>query len=146
MKYEIMSEKLCLSSLKRNSFMKKKRTINITSVYQQLLELFPEIIFKTDSSAKLIYSNSAAFKAFGYSLDEFKRGISALQTVVPEDRARASENITRVMIGEKIGLNRYTALRREGTTFPVMRGGKIVGLIGVIIDITDLRNRTTKTF
>ena len=69
---------------------------------------------------------------------------------IPEDRDRAKENIKRRLRGEKFGANEYTALRKDGSTFPVLlhsapivREGKPVGLRGIIIDITE-RKRVEK--
>ncbi|MBW2118849.1 MAG: PAS domain S-box protein, partial [Deltaproteobacteria bacterium] len=48
------------------------------------------------------------------------------------------------MRGEDLGLTEYTALRKDGSTFPslfhstpIIRQGKPVGLRGFIIDITE---------
>ncbi|NIO07226.1 MAG: response regulator, partial [Deltaproteobacteria bacterium] len=66
------------------------------------------------------------------------------QMIVPEDRDRAKENIRRILSGEKLGGNEYQALRKDGSTFPVIiysspiiREGRPVGLRGIIVDITE---------
>jgi PAS domain S-box-containing protein len=112
--------------------------------FRELSELLPEIIFETDNKRELKFVNHAAYIQFGYSREEFDRGLNALQMLVPEDRERAEENIARVLRGEKIGSNEYTALRRDGTTFPILinsnpiiRGDRAVGLRGIMVDITE---------
>jgi PAS domain S-box-containing protein len=64
--------------------------------------------------------------------------------LVPEDRDRATANMRSVFIGKKSEGNEYTALRKDGSTFPViiysspvMQGDRVVGLRGVVIDITE---------
>ncbi len=54
------------------------------------------------------------------------------------------ENTQRILNGEKLGGIEYTALRKDGSTFPVIvyaapiiQGNKAVGLRGVTIDITE---------
>jgi PAS domain S-box-containing protein len=112
--------------------------------FRELSELLPEIVFEMDSKRGLKFVNHAAYTQFGYSREEFDSGLNALQMIAPKDRERAEENIERVLRGEKIGSNEYTALRKDGTTFPIMinsnpiiRGDKTVGLRGVMVDITE---------
>ena len=112
--------------------------------FRELSELLPQVIFEMDSKGDLKFVNHAAYIQFGYSREEFDSGLNALQMLAPEDRERAEENIERVLRGEKIGSNEYTALRKDGTTFPIIinsnpiiRGDRAVGLRGIMVDITE---------
>jgi signal transduction histidine kinase len=64
--------------------------------------------------------------------------------IVPKDRERARDNVGKILKGEKSGLNEYTALRKDGSTFPVIihsapifKEGKPVGLRGFMVDISE---------
>jgi PAS domain S-box-containing protein len=112
--------------------------------FRELAELLPETIFEMDAAGTLTLVNQKAFDQFGYSQKEFKQGLSGFDMIAPVDRQRVLENATRVMKGEKIGLSEYHALRKDGSTFPVIigsnaifRDGKPVGLRGIIIDISE---------
>jgi PAS domain S-box-containing protein len=112
--------------------------------FRELSELLPEVIFETDNKGVLKFVNHAAYTRFGYSQEEFEAGLHALQMIAPEDRDRAKENIRKVMSGETLGSNEYNALTKDGTTFPmiinstpVLRGDKIVGMRGLMVDITE---------
>ncbi|UCH21318.1 MAG: PAS domain S-box protein [Deltaproteobacteria bacterium] len=112
--------------------------------FRKLAELLPETIFEMDAAGTLTFVNQKALDQFGYSPKEFKAGLSGFDMIAPVDRQRALENATRVMKGEKIGLSEYHALRKDGSTFPVIlrssaitRNSKPVGLRGVIIDISE---------
>ena len=116
--------------------------------FRELSELLPEVIFETDGKGGLKFVNHEAYIQFGYSQEEFDIGLNAFQMIVPEDRKRAKENMDRILGGEKIGSNEYTALRKDGTTFPILinsnpiiRGDRVVGLRGIMVDITE-RKRT----
>ena len=81
---------------------------------------------------------------FGYTQQDFDRGINALQAFVPEDRERARQNLERVLNGEEGSTEEYTALRKDGSTFPVVihsspivRDGRVVGVRGIAVDITE---------
>jgi PAS domain S-box-containing protein len=112
--------------------------------FREMAELMPQTIFETDVTGRLSFANRKAFDSFGYSLEDFDRGINSIDMLAPEDRQRGAENIFKIVGGEEIGLNEYTAMRKDGSKFPIMihsapivRNGEILGLRGFIIDITD---------
>ncbi len=112
--------------------------------FRELAELLPETIYEMDDRGVLTFVNRSAFDQFGYGQDDFAKGLHALDMLAREDRERAAEVIGRTMEGQKGGLNEYTALRKDGSTFPVLirstpilREGKPVGMRGIIIDISD---------
>ncbi|MGD2065807.1 MAG: PAS domain S-box protein [Candidatus Bathyarchaeota archaeon] len=112
--------------------------------FRELSELLPEVIFETDSKGFLKFVNHEAYTQFGYSHEEFESGLHAHQMLVPEDRGRAREAMRKVMNGEKTGSNEYTALRKDGTTFPIIvnstpiiHGNKVMGIRGIMVDITE---------
>jgi PAS domain S-box-containing protein len=112
--------------------------------FKELTELLPESIYEMDLKGNLTYANRSAFDHFGYTQQDFDRGLNAFDLIVPEDRDRGLENLLKISKGEKIGLTEYTALRKDGSTFPAMfrsavifREEKPVGIRGFVIDITD---------
>jgi PAS domain S-box-containing protein len=114
--------------------------------FRELAELLPETIFETDERQRLTFLNRNALDRFGYSLEDLEPGMSCFELFDREDRPRAMENAGRVMSGDKIGLSEYRALRRDGSSFPVIlhcsakvRDGKSVGLRGIVIDITETK-------
>ena len=112
--------------------------------FRELAELMPETIFEMDLDGNLTYVNRNAFNYFGYTRSDFKKGLKNLDMLIPKDRERAAENVAKILEGGNTGINEYTALRKDGSTFPVMvhsalilKQGKPAGLRGFIIDITD---------
>lgn len=113
------------------------------NAYREAADFLPQTVFEMDISGRLTFVNHQGFQAFGFSEEEFDRGIQALQMLVPEDRVRAAQNISRAMAGEVSG-HEYQALRKDGSTFPVIihaspivRDGRPAGLRGLVVDITD---------
>ncbi len=111
--------------------------------YREFADSLPQTVYETDSKGNLTFSNRNAYEFFGYTQSEIKEGLNALQMLVPEDRESAGRNIQRSMSGEKMGGVEYTALRKDGSTFPVIihsipiiNDNKPVGLRGIIIDLT----------
>ncbi len=114
--------------------------------FRELAELLPETIFEVDTKGNLTFVNRNAFAHFGYTQEDFDRGLSSLQMVVEEDRPRAVENMKRVLSGQRLGINEYTARRKDGSTFPAVihsspryRDGVPVGLQGFVIDMTETK-------
>jgi len=112
--------------------------------FRNLADLLPQTVFETDEIGNLIFVNRQGFEAFGYSKEDLTKGLNGTQFVTPEDRERAAGNILKRLGGEELGTNEYTALRKDGSTFPIsiysnpiMHANKPVGLRGIIIDITD---------
>ena len=119
--------------------------------YRDLVELLPQTVFELDGQGTVTTANSIALKSFGYSKEELENGLNAFDVIAPEDRDRAMENVQRVLNGEIPGGIEYTALRKDGSTFPVIiytdviiRENKPAGVRGVLIDITE-RKRAEET-
>ncbi len=119
--------------------------------FRELVELLPEIIFEMDSKGKITFANRNAFDQFQYTQEDFNRGLEAFEMIIPEDRQKALENVQKILGGEHSGLNEYEASRKDGSTFPalfhsspIIRGGKPVGLRGIIIDVTEKKRLETK--
>ena len=112
--------------------------------FRELADLLPETIFETDIQGNITFVNKVAFECFGYNEEDLNKGLNALEMIIPEERDKAKENIGQVMRGEKLGNIEYTAQRKDGSTIPVIihsvpivRDNKLVGLRGVIVDITE---------
>ena len=119
--------------------------------FRELAELLPETIFEVDATGILTFVNRKAFDHFRYTQEDFDRGLNALDMIVPEDRGRAMESITKILNGKEIGLNEYQVLRKDGTTFPglfhssaILHKGEPIGLRGFIVDISEKKYLESK--
>ncbi len=112
--------------------------------FRELSELLPEVIFETDSKGVLTFVNQSGYERFGYTRVEFEEGLPTLQMIAPEDRELVKVNFGKLLLGEDVGPNQFTAIKKDGTKFPiivnqcpVVRDGKVVGVRGIIVDITE---------
>ncbi len=112
--------------------------------FRELAELMPETVFEVDLEGNITFVNRNAFNYFGYTPQDLKKGLKSFDMIIPKDRERAQVNVEKIIRGEKTGINEYTALRKDGSTFPVMihsapifKEGKPIGLRGFIVDITE---------
>lgn len=119
--------------------------------FRELAELLPETIFEMDEKGHLTFVNRNAFGYFGYTQHDFDRGLIGFDMIFSEDRQNAMDDAMRILNGETIGLTEYTALRKDGSTFPalfhataIIREEKPVGIRGCIIDISETRQLETQ--
>jgi two-component system cell cycle sensor histidine kinase/response regulator CckA len=113
--------------------------------FRTMAELLPETIFETDEAGKIVFANRVALERFGYAHEDLEN-VDYLEIIAPEERARAGENAAKIIKGEQLGIGQYTALRKDGSTFPItihsspiIKDGKPVGLRGVIVDVTECK-------
>ena len=111
--------------------------------FRELADALPQTVYETDEHGTFLYMNRTGLEKFGYLREEAIGKISVLQTLVPEDRERGRQNMAARFRGEH-GQREYTAVRKDGTTFPalvhaipIMHEGRPVGLRGMLIDISD---------
>jgi len=112
--------------------------------YRDLADLLPQTVFELDGTGNFTFVNLKSIDVFAHSLEDSDKGWNALQMFVPEERDRVKESIKRVLSGEELSGAEYTALRKDGSTFPIVvyaspiiEENKVVGLTGIAIDITE---------
>ena len=111
--------------------------------------MLPQIIYEVDTKGTLTYANRIAFELFGYNEDEFRQGLNVIQIIAPADHERAASAIRAMLNGTGRTTRvteEYLARRKDGSEFPVaiyssaiVTRGRITGLRGIIVDITDRR-------
>lgn len=112
--------------------------------FRDLANLMPQTLFETDLQGHFTYTNRHGLETFGYALDEVTGGLSVPDVLIPEDRDRARQNMAMLLRGEKHRGAEYTAVRKDGTTVPIlifaspiMQNNTQIGFRGVSIDISD---------
>lgn len=119
-------------------------------MFKEFANLLPQIVFETNERGDFIFVNRYAFEAsdYGYTEEDFW---NVLQLLAPQDRDRAAKNIQRRLSGEELDPTEYTAIRKDGGTFPILlyanpvfRGNKATGLRGIVIDITERKKAEEK--
>jgi PAS domain S-box-containing protein len=112
--------------------------------FRELAELLPEIVYEMDEQGLVTFVNRQAFEVTGYTEEDVQQGFEAVSLLAPSDREKAREHILKSISGEGQSYNEYTALRKDGSVFPVIakstpiiRQGKAVGLRGILVDITE---------
>jgi PAS domain S-box-containing protein/putative nucleotidyltransferase with HDIG domain len=112
--------------------------------YSELTNFLPSIIFELDPSGRITFVNKYALINTGYTEADIRKGITALDVVIPEDRLRIVNNLHRLMNMENFPAEEFTIIRKDASTYPaiihstpIMQGNQPIGLRGLIIDITE---------
>ena len=127
-----------LRQSKRNQQQGEKR-------FRELIDSLPEIVLEADTQGKLTFVNRAASDTFGYTQEDFDRGLNVLEVIVPENRDMAKDNIRRVIAGQELAVNEYIVQRKDGSRFPIIihsiritdAEGNPVGFRAVIVNVSE---------
>ncbi len=114
------------------------------SKFRDLLDRLPQTVFEFALDGRFVYVNRTGLERFGYSEDDLARGVSVIDTVIPAERDHLRANIARRLGGGETEGFQYTALRKDGSTFPalvhttvVKKDGRPCGVQGYLIDISE---------
>jgi PAS domain S-box-containing protein len=112
--------------------------------FKEISELLPGIICEMDLSLNLTYANRMAFRIFGFSQEEFDRGVNANDYIFPEDRELIAKDIYNILHGDFGNPSVYRLRTKTGAvrqvlinSAPIARGGTIAGIRTCIVDITE---------
>ncbi len=104
-----------------------------------------DIIFTTDTRLNVLTVSPSVERMLGYKPQDFiGRSISeTASTLTPESRERAVAEVNSILNGETISASIFSFVARDGTTkygeisgSPIMKEGRIIGMIGLIRDVT----------
>ncbi|MFW9928976.1 MAG: PAS domain S-box protein, partial [Candidatus Thorarchaeota archaeon] len=119
--------------------------------YRDLTDSLLEVVFEIDVDYNLVYTNSIASKIFGYTHEDFKKGLTVKDFILPEDKDDVEEILQQLFHGEIIEPQLLRLRKKDGTIFysriyatPIYEGEDIVGIRSVIHDITDMKEAENK--
>ncbi len=114
--------------------------------YRDLAGLLPQVVFESDRVGNVLFANKHAPQLMGYSLDEIYDGRDIFSFIDPAERESAKNKIADVLSGNRTDGTPYTVIRKDGSrlrtmvyTAPSIREGNVVGIRGILVDITKLK-------
>ncbi|WP_449257882.1 PAS domain S-box protein [Chlorobium limicola] len=129
----------------------KEALLRSTRRFRDLADLLPQPVFETDRKGFVTYSNRAGFVTFGYSREEMKKGLHALNFFAQGDRSRVLRGLNAKKITGRLGSHEFRVFKRDGSCFPALvyaapisdRNG-FSGFRGIVVDITELKEAEQK--
>jgi len=111
--------------------------------YRNLAQSLPDIIYEFDTDFNLTYLNKSGLEKFGLSQDHYE-GINIKQFIAPLDLASSIRDIKKILKGNLIEPNDILLQKEDGSYFygrnharPIYQDEKIIGVRGIISDITE---------
>jgi len=119
--------------------------------YQTLANSLPQVIFEMDLDYNVTYTNSIASKIFGYSIEEFSKGLKIFQFLTPEDEDFVLERLNHLFKGEYTEPLVLRLRRKNGTFFyaniyakRIFKNNNVIGIRSIIHDITVMKEAEEK--
>jgi PAS domain S-box-containing protein len=119
---------------------------NSEEKFKSLATLLPEVIYETDVHGNITFVNLKAFEIFEYTPEDLEKGLNVIQMLAPEEFDRAKTNLQKVFEKENSIGEEYQAVTKSGKRFPILvytnpikNNNTVVGLRGIIVNITDLK-------
>ena len=114
--------------------------------FRELTDLLPQSIWEIDLNGMVTFVNKHGLENMGYTNEDFKKGVNIFDTIIPEYREETIRLFKQRLQGETATGLEYPAQRKNGEQFsalvyssPIVDHGKIVGLRGISIDISELK-------
>ena len=118
--------------------------INSERKYRELANSLPVGIFEADLTGTITFANETLLNWLNYSEDEVIIGVNMLQFILESERTRAFERFSELLGKELQTTSEYNAIRKDGTSFPVLasvcvvrNNGVVIGIRGTLTDITE---------
>ena len=112
--------------------------------FREMADMLPQTVFEIDRNMNVTFANIQGLRSFGYFPEDIEAGINAVEFFPLREHDRLRDNVASILGGRDIGGVDYVALRKDGTEFPVstfasrvIRGREVVGLRGILVDITE---------
>ena len=123
---------------------KEKEIIKHGSVFNNLANMLPEMIYEIDLTGRVTYANTQGLNYFGYDKEDLEKGMTMADIFPPEELKRAVENLNTINSQRQNTSNEYFAKKKDGSlipiitrTFGIFQNDNLVGYRGVVTDITD---------
>lgn len=114
--------------------------------FQEMANLLPQPIWETDNNGFFTYANKAGFQVLGYSQEDINNGLHFTDVIANEEKQRIIYSFWKRMNNEETNDYQYTCVKKNNETFnaliytsPIKRGEKVVGVRGITLDITKLK-------
>ncbi len=111
--------------------------------FQDFLNNLPQIIFEINLGFDFTFINDFGLDYFGY-LKSNPEILNFFDVFIEEDKEKLKTNIEHKIKGEHSKSSEYTALRKDGSRFPVLlytkpviHENEVIGFRGIIIDISE---------
>jgi PAS domain S-box-containing protein len=114
--------------------------------YKQLTNSLPEVIFELDMNYNLTYTNKVASQIFGYTHDDFLKGLTIFNFTHPDEKKRTLDNLKELYNGKFIKPEIFRLKKKDGSylymrvyAYPILEDKHVKGIRAIIHDVTEMK-------
>lgn len=114
--------------------------------FRDFADFLPLPAFELESKGKILFRNKTAKTFFGYDEADWLEGLIIYSLISTGEQPELREMFQICLVKDTIISNEFTALRKDGSTFPamiycrrMMEDGVVTGLRMLVADLTDQR-------
>jgi PAS domain S-box-containing protein len=119
--------------------------------YRDLANTLPEVIFEVDLNYNLTYTNLVASKVFGYSHEDFVKGLTVFDFLHSEEKDEVLKYLKKLYNGEQVGPELIRLRKKDGSYIntrvfasPIIKNAEVIGIRSIIHDITEMKKAQEK--
>ena len=128
-----------------------QKILNSEKKYRELANSLPVGIFESDLNGVITFTNETLMNWLGYNEEVAISGFSMLQFILESEREKAQKRFTDLVTLDLRTTTQYTAIRKDGSSFPVLvsvcvikKEGTTVGIRGTLTDMTEQKRVADK--
>lgn len=112
--------------------------------FRNLADLLPLMVYETDVKGNVMYVNLEALKQMAVTKDEIASDTNIFDFIIPDERKNAIAEFHQSLNTPDVSAGEYHAMRKDGTSFPVLvyskpivKHNKSIGIRSVAVDLTE---------
>lgn len=114
--------------------------------FKSTADLLPQPIWETNEEGYYVYTNKAGYEQFGYTVEDLKNKVYFSELIAPENREEAIREFKKSFKENGFSVKQFMCITKNNKRFPaliyydrLMKNGKLSGMRGITVDITDLK-------
>jgi len=134
---------VCRDITARREF--EKRLEQSEKKYREMAELLPDAIVELDKDLNLNYINPAGLKMFGYTPQDFEKGLHAFDLLKAEEKGKVIQRYSKEIKGNTIDPQEFLLVKKDDSEFyarvhsrQIYKNDKIIGIRTSISNIDAL--------
>jgi PAS domain S-box-containing protein/putative nucleotidyltransferase with HDIG domain len=114
--------------------------------HKELAELLPQFVYEIDNQGRFSFINRSGLELVQFTPEDIAEGLNVGEVWISDGAEDVRDHLERVFQGERLSGRQLWLMRKDGTSLPVVaysspitRNGRVIGVRGVAIDITEVK-------
>ncbi len=119
--------------------------------FRNFADSLPQVVCEVDLMGNIKYVNNFGFEIFGYTEEDYIKGLNAFSMVHPDDMEKLLKNLKLLIEKQKIPPVEYRIRKKDGAFISVAiyatvikHNDIVIGFRTIIVDLTDIKEKEEK--